>query len=163
MIRLTLKDGDVLKWYLKGVQNSAKLRKSEIAEFKKWKKKKLPEGIKYKKKKYPEVEKWKEEKLATCETNERSGICRVLALTVYGLKYALERVKNAIAVAYVWAIFSIGYVKNWLADAIRMGWLLAVFILCAILLWIWKPLRPAHKEQITAPSPSPTSTTTQQY
>ncbi|NPD88861.1 MAG: hypothetical protein HGN29_09050 [Asgard group archaeon] len=159
---MALKDGDVLKWYLKGVQKSAEIRKKEIVEFKKWKKKKLPEGIKYKKKKYPEVEKWKEEKLATCETNERKGICRGFVFMVYGLKYALERVKNAIAVAYVWVIFSIGFVKNWLADAFRMGWLLGVFIICAVLLWIWKPLRPAHKEQ-PAVSTTPASTTQQQY
>ncbi|MCG3226492.1 MAG: hypothetical protein H7645_06200 [Candidatus Heimdallarchaeota archaeon] len=155
---MALKDGDVLKWYLKGVQNSAEIRKKEIAEFKKWKKKKLPQGIKYKKKKYPEVENWKEVKLAACETNARKGMCRVFAFMVYGLKYALERVKNAIAVAYVWTIFSIGYAKNWLADAFRMGWLLGVFIVCVILLWVWKPLRPAHKEQIAA-----TSTTQPQH
>jgi len=155
---MALKDGDVLKWYLQRVQNSAEIRKKEIAEFKKWKKKKLPQGIKYKKKKYPEVENWKEVKLAACETNERKGLCRFFAFMVYGLKYALERVKNAIAVAYVWTIFSIGYVKNWLADAFRMGWLLGVFIICVILLWVWKPLRPAHQEQIVA-----TSTTQPQH
>ncbi len=156
---MALKDGDVLKWYLNGVNRSAEIRRKEINEFKKWKKKKLPQGVKYKKRKYPEVETWKENKLASCETQERSGLCRFFALVTYGFKYALERVKNAIAVAYVWTIFVIGYIKNWLADAFRMGWLLAVFIVCAILLWIWKPLRPAHKEQKITPSEPSTLTT----
>ena len=159
---MALKDGDVLQWYLNGVQKSAQIRKTEIEEFKRWKDEKLPQGVNYKEKQYPEVENWKEEKLASCETNERKGLCRFFAFVLYGLFYAFERAKNAIAVAYVWTIFIIGYVKNWLADACRMGWLLAVFITCVILLWIWKPLRPAHKEEV-AVSTTPVSTTQQQY
>ena len=120
---------------------------------------KTSQGVRYKEKKYPEVEQWKESKLAECESNERKELCRFFAFIVYGLKFAFERIKNAIAVIYVWKIFIIGYIKNWVADAFRMGWLLAVFILSVILLWIWKPLRPAHKEEKIATQQPSTLTT----
>ena len=147
MVKLALKDGDCIEFAKQKYDETLEFRQAEHIECVKWKDEKLTLGLQYKDSKLEQCEEWRTNTRQSCITwwIGVRWICVAYSYTVYGLWFALEWIKHIIAVWYVYEIFANGVAWNWIAASLKLVWYSIVTFISMVLIWIWKPLRPAHK------------------
>jgi hypothetical protein len=144
---MALKDGDCIKFVQGKYEETLDFQKSEQTEIFNWKQEKLTLGLQYWDSKLDRVNEWKDSQKQSCITwwIGVRWICIAYTFTVFGVWFAFEWTKHIIALCYVYEIFACSYAWNWISTSLKLVWYTIVTFICMILIWIWKPLRPAHR------------------
>ncbi|MHA1347551.1 MAG: hypothetical protein ACTSVO_07685 [Candidatus Heimdallarchaeaceae archaeon] len=144
---MSLKDGDCIIFAKSKFEEVLETQKTEQADIINWKDEKLAIGQQYHDSKLAEVNEWKNNQKQSCVTwwVGVRWICIAYTFTVFGLWFAFEWTKHIIALCYAYEIFAYSFAWNWINTSLKLVWYSIVTLICMILIWVWKPLRPAHR------------------